>query len=123
MRIGDRLRKLRKKKNFSQGDIEKRTGLLRSYISRVENGHTVPSVQTLEKLTRALDIPLYQFFFEGNKAPEPPHLRRRKAAEQIALAEASGHPRFFRKLMRALRRMGEKDRQLLLHLAEKMASR
>ena len=48
MFIGDRLRVLREEKKFSQGEIEKRTGLLRSYISRVENGHTVPAVETLE---------------------------------------------------------------------------
>jgi len=46
--IGDRLKSLRESKDLSQGDIEKRTGLLRCYISRVENNHTVPSVGTLE---------------------------------------------------------------------------
>src|ERR1700746_1090612 len=60
MIIGDRLRALREDKKFSQGDIEKRTGLLRCYISRVENGHTVPAIETLEKMARALEIPLYQ---------------------------------------------------------------
>jgi hypothetical protein len=40
--IGDRLRAVREAKNLSQDDIEERTGLLRCYISRVENGHTVP---------------------------------------------------------------------------------
>ena len=53
MIIGDRLRVLREQKKFSQGEIEKRTGLLRCYISRVENGHTVPAVETLEKFARA----------------------------------------------------------------------
>ncbi len=55
MIIGDRLRALREEKKLSQGDIEKRTGLLRCYISRVENGHTVPAIETLEKLARALE--------------------------------------------------------------------
>ncbi len=36
MIIGERLRTLREQKNLSQGQIEKRTGLLRCYISRVE---------------------------------------------------------------------------------------
>jgi transcriptional regulator with XRE-family HTH domain len=65
MIIGDRLREMRVKKKLSQGDIEKRTGLLRCYSSRVENGHTVPAIETLEKLARALEIPLYQLFYEG----------------------------------------------------------
>ena len=60
MVIGDRLRTLREAKDLSQGDIEKRTGLLRCCLSRVENGHTVPSVETLEKFARALELPLYR---------------------------------------------------------------
>ena len=47
MVIGDRLKALREGKNLSQEDIEKRTGLLRVYISRVENGHTVPAIVTI----------------------------------------------------------------------------
>jgi transcriptional regulator with XRE-family HTH domain len=60
MIIGERLRALREEKKFSQGEVEKRTGLLRCYISRVENGHTVPAVETLEKFARALEVPMYQ---------------------------------------------------------------
>lgn len=70
MVIGERLRELRDLKKLSQGDIEKRTGLLRCYISRVENGHTVPNVETLEKCARALEVPLYKLFYEGDKPPE-----------------------------------------------------
>ena len=55
MIIGDRIRGMREEKKLSQGDIEKRTGLLRCYISRVENGHTVPAIETLEKIARALE--------------------------------------------------------------------
>jgi transcriptional regulator with XRE-family HTH domain len=72
MIIGERLRALREEKNFSQGDIEKRTGLLRCYISRVENGHTVPAVETLEKFARALEVPTYQLFYEGDEPPKHP---------------------------------------------------
>jgi len=60
--IGQKLREIRGSKNLSQGDIEQRTGLIRCYTSRVENGHTVPSNQTLEKYARALEVPLYQLF-------------------------------------------------------------
>jgi transcriptional regulator with XRE-family HTH domain len=67
--ISDRLRELRQEKKLPQGDIEKRTGLLRCYISRVENGHTAPAIETLEKLARALEVPLYQLFYDG--APPP----------------------------------------------------
>src|ERR1700688_4278062 len=68
MVIGNRLKELRESKKLSQGDIEKRTGLLRCYISRVENGHTVPAIETLEKMARALEVPMYRFFHEGEVA-------------------------------------------------------
>ena len=68
MVIGYRLKELRESKELSQGDIEKRTGLLRCYISRVENGHTVPAVSTLEKMARALEVPMYKLFHEGEAA-------------------------------------------------------
>jgi transcriptional regulator with XRE-family HTH domain len=70
MVIGDRMRALREEKNLSQGDIEKRAGLLRCDISRVENGHTTPSIETLEKLARALDIPMYQLFYDGEETKD-----------------------------------------------------
>jgi len=73
MIIGDRLKTLRESKSLSQGDIEKRTGLLRCYISRVENGHTDPSVETLEKLARAFEVPLYHLFYDGEEPPTLPN--------------------------------------------------
>ena len=63
MLIGDRLRAIREEKKLSQGDIEKRTGLFRCYVSRVENGHTVPAVETIEKFARALEVPIYYLFY------------------------------------------------------------
>jgi transcriptional regulator with XRE-family HTH domain len=69
MDIGDRLKTIRESKGMSQGDIEKRTGLLRCYISRVENEHSVPAIDTLEKLTRAMEIPMYQLFYDGGEKP------------------------------------------------------
>ncbi len=83
MIIGDRLREMRKEKKLSQGDVEKRTGLLRCYISRVENGHTVPAVETLEKLARAFEVPLYQLFYEGEAPPVLPNLLKRKSSDEI----------------------------------------
>jgi transcriptional regulator with XRE-family HTH domain len=67
MVIGERLKDLREEKNLSQGNIEKRTGLLRCYISRVENGHTVPAIETLEKMARAMEVPIYALFYDGEQ--------------------------------------------------------
>ena len=79
MYIAEKLRQFRESKNLSQGDIEKRTGLLRCYISRVENGHTVPAIETLEKLARALEVPMYKLFYDGEEPPKPLLPKRRNA--------------------------------------------
>lgn len=123
MIIGDRLRALREDKKLSQGDIEKRTGLLRCYISRVENGHTVPAVETLEKMARALEVPLYQLFYEGEEPPDLPNLPKRKAADDIAWGSSGKEARVLSKFRRLLGKIEEDDRRLLLHMAQKMASR
>lgn len=124
MVIGTRLRKLREERKLSQGDIEERTGLLRCYVSRVENGHTIPSIETLERLASALEIPLYQLFYEGNEPPPLPNLSRRKTTEELVLDEASQKElRFFEKVRHLLGRINERDRQLLLYMAQKLASR
>jgi transcriptional regulator with XRE-family HTH domain len=72
MVIGDRLRELRKAKNLTQADVEHRTGLFCCYISRVENGQTVPAVETLEKFARGLEVPMYQLFYDGEEPPKLP---------------------------------------------------
>ncbi len=123
MLLGDRLRALREARKLSQGDIEKRSGLKRSYISRVEGGHTIPSVETLEKWARALDIPLYQLFYEGEKPPRLLKLPWGKRTEEITWGRSKKELQVLQKLSRLLSRMRESDRQLLLHLAQKMAKR
>ncbi len=123
MIIGDRLRALREEKKFSQGDIEKRTGLLRCYISRVENGHTVPAIETLEKMARALEIPLYQLFYDGEEPPELPNLPKRRTSDEIAWGSSGKDARLLNKFRRLLGRVDEGDRKLLLYMAQKMANR
>jgi len=123
MIIGDRLREMRVEKKLSQGDIEKRTGLLRCYISRVENGHTVPAVETLEKLARAFDVPLYQLFYEGNEPPQVPNLLKRKSSDEMAWGSSGKEAMYLNKLRRALGKTGEDNRKLVMHMAQKMARR
>jgi transcriptional regulator with XRE-family HTH domain len=116
MLISEKLRQLRLAKNFSQGEVEKRTGLLRCYTSRVENGHTVPSVETLEKYACALEIPLYRLFYEDEKPARdvlPASALKNKTARLEELAP-------FAKAFRSLK---DKDRRLLLVLANHMAKK
>jgi transcriptional regulator with XRE-family HTH domain len=123
MVIGDRLRELRAEKKLSQGDIEKRTGLLRCYISRVENGHTVPAIETLEKLARALEVPLYLLFYDGDKPPQLPNLLKRKSSDDIVFGSSGKQAVYLRNLIKCLSKSSDADRKLLLSLAQKVATR
>ncbi len=122
MIIGDRLRELREGKKLSQGDIEKRSGLLRCYISRVENGHTVPAMETLEKLARALEVPLYQLFYEGEEPPKLPNLLKRKTADDIVWGSSGKQAVYLHKLRKCLSKAGDADRKLLLAMAQKLTT-
>jgi len=124
MRIGARLRELREKRGLSQGDVENATGLLRCYTSRVENGHTVPSIETLEKYAAAFEIPLYQLFYEGENPPPTPKLAPRKTLQQLAKepGETGAEARFLLKLSRLLSKAKEPDLAIFLAMARKLAS-
>ena len=118
MVIGNRLKELRESKNLSQGDIEKRTGLLRCYISRVENGHTVPAIETLEKMARALEVPMYRLFHDGEV---PAGLSKLKPPKNDEFGSKGARADYLSKLRRLLSKMEPKDQNLLLHMAQKVA--
>jgi transcriptional regulator with XRE-family HTH domain len=123
MIIGDRLRALREEKNLSQGDIEKRTGLIRCYVSRVENSHSVPAIETLEKFARALEVPMYQLFYDGEEPPKLPNLSTRKSSDKDAWGSAGKDAQYLKNLRRLLSKTDEEDRKLVMHMARKMARR
>jgi transcriptional regulator with XRE-family HTH domain len=112
MIIGDHLRLLREQKSFSQADIEQRTGLLRCYISRVENNHTTPSVETLEKLARAMDMHLYQVLYDGSEPPK--YTLDSKASARDGWGNSGKNARFLTKLRRYLSQMKPRDRSILM---------
>jgi transcriptional regulator with XRE-family HTH domain len=119
--IADRLRALRVAKELSQRDMEKRTGLLRCYISRAENGHTVPAIETIEKMARALEVPMCQVFYDGDQPPELPNLPKRKTSDDIAWGSTGKDARYLSKLRRLLAKTEEGNRKLILYMAQKMA--
>jgi transcriptional regulator with XRE-family HTH domain len=92
--------------------------LHRCYISRVENGHTVSNVDTLEKMARALEVPMYRLFTDEEKI-EKPEITHSKAEKALNKKRDAGLLPF----ANALSRMSDKDQRLLLHMASKMASR
>ena len=123
MLIGQKLREIREAKKMSQVEISEATGLVQPYVSRVENGHTVPAIETLEKLARALECPLYQLFYDGEEPPKLPNLPKGKSSDDIAWGSSGKDARYLNKLRRLLSKSDEADRKLLLHMAQKMANR
>jgi transcriptional regulator with XRE-family HTH domain len=118
MVIGERLRELREAKELSQGDMEKRTGLLRCYISRVENNHTVPAVDTLEKLARALEVPMYQLFHAGTASAE---VRKAKLEDDDDWGVTGRDGAYISQLAKALSQMTPADRNLIFAVARKVS--
>src|SRR5258708_5731187 len=121
MDIGHRLTSLREEKKLSQGDIEKRRGLLRCYVPGGETGHTVPAVETLEKFARALEMPFYQLMYDG-QAP-PALLKKGNRNRTAEWGNAGKDARFLNKLGRFLAEMNDGDRQLLLSFAQNVTKR
>lgn len=111
MKIGETIRNYRLQKGMSQGDIEKRTGLLRCYLSRVENGHTIPSLDTLAKIAGAMEVPLAQFFGGA-------HQNGHKAAPRLSEDEV----RFLTQIRRYSPSLNESDRKLVIAMVKKMAA-
>lgn len=124
MGIGERIREMRERRQLSQGDIEEKTGLLRCYISRVENGHTVPSLETLERFAGALDVPLYKLFYTAEE-PVPNHAGGNSSLELLSQQEGpeGAEARFLLKLRELQEHLSSTDRNVLLALAKKMAVR
>jgi len=111
MKIGTTIRTYRLQKGLSQGDIEKKTGLLRCYLSRVENGHTIPSLDTLSKIASSLDLPIAQFFADDS-------LGRQFNTQKLSDEEL----RFLTQIRRYSSNLNESDRKLLLAMVKKFAS-
>jgi len=121
MLIGQKLRELRAAKNMSQLEISQATGLVQPYVSRVENGHTVPGVETLEKWATALKIPLYQILYEGEEPPKPLKLSGNHKSELWGDSGRDSH--VLKRLRQFLARMNAREREILMSLATRMASR
>ncbi|MGH9574876.1 MAG: helix-turn-helix domain-containing protein [Candidatus Acidiferrales bacterium] len=120
MLIGERIRALREAKGLTQGDIEERSGLLRCYTSRVENGHTVPSLETIEKIARALDIPLYQIFYDGEKPPQIDPLVT-DARRKLPFGRSKSDAKYIQSLLRIVDAMGAASRKRLLKVAREIS--
>lgn len=121
MLIGQKLREIRESKKMSQVEISQATGLVQPYVSRVENGHTIPGVETLEKWASALKIPLYQILYDGEEPPKPLKLSGNHHSE--LWGNSGRQMQDLKRLRQYLAKMSEEERELLMSLAGRMATR
>jgi transcriptional regulator with XRE-family HTH domain len=121
--LAARIRAERKARNLSQADLERRTGFPRCRISYLENGRAVPTIETLEKISDALEIPLYQLFRDDERPAEGLFTPKRSAPGRSGRSRRAGQARFLREMRQHLERMREDDQDLLLYIARKMANR
>jgi transcriptional regulator with XRE-family HTH domain len=121
MLIGQKLREIRETQKMSQVEIAQATGLVQPYVSRVENGHTIPGVETLEKWASALKIPLYQILYDGDEPPKPLRLSGNHHSEVWGNSGRQMHD--LKRLRQYLAKMSEGERELLMSLAGRMATR
>jgi transcriptional regulator with XRE-family HTH domain len=118
--IGERLRALREEKKLSQGDIQEKTGLSRNYVSCVENGHTVPAVETLEKFARALEVPIYQLFYDGEKPPKLSNLSKHQTAKDDLWGSSGKDARMLHQFCQLFGKMEKENIELMLFTASNM---
>jgi transcriptional regulator with XRE-family HTH domain len=119
MLVGDRIRAISESKKLSQGDIEQRSQLLRCYISRVENSHTIPSIETLEKIARALEIETCQLFLDSDRAPKDLKLPKLKNGTSHLSAKEQRQAMEIGRLFTRIKR--PRDRQLVTLMVRKLA--
>ena len=118
--FGERLREIRRLKNLSQGDLEERTGLSRSYISRVEHGHTSPMLETVEKFARALEVPTYQLFYDGTGTPPQVITMNGNGNRRKEWGETGSDALYMHKLQTCLEQMSTEDRMILISVLQRM---
>src|SRR6202171_2584123 len=64
--IGKRIRQLRESRGITQSQLQARSRVSRSYLSRIESGQMTPSLGALEKISEALGIGLNRFFLSAS---------------------------------------------------------
>jgi transcriptional regulator with XRE-family HTH domain len=121
--VGARLRAERKSRNLSQADLERRTGLARCRLSWLENGRAVPTIETLEKISDALEIPVYRLLYDGDESVQVANASRKVAPDGNRRRSRKNGVRLLRELRKQVSRMREDDQHLLLFIARKMAGR
>jgi transcriptional regulator with XRE-family HTH domain len=121
MLIGQKLKEIREAKKMSQVEVSEATGLVQPYVSRVENGHTIPGLETLEKWASALKVPLYQILYDGEEPPKP--LKLSSDSHRQLWGNSGRETHELKRLRQYLSKMNEGERELLLSLAGRIASR
>jgi transcriptional regulator with XRE-family HTH domain len=119
--IGDRLRTLHKRKKLTQSEVARKTGLLRCNVGRLENRKAAPTVATLEKMAHALEIPMFQLFYDCEPSPKPVSLPRSRSTKDKGWGSSGKDARMLAQFCHLFNRMSESDVGLILLIAKEMS--
>ncbi len=64
VKLGERIREIRVKKNMSQNDLAIECDFEKASMSRIESGQANPTVRTLYKICKALNIKMVDLFVD-----------------------------------------------------------
>lgn len=108
---------------MTRADVERTSGLLRTYVARVELGQLVPSLEALERFAAALEVPLYWLFYveESQDGSVPSYPRRHLPKPQQEGKPSGDEARFLMKLAQTTGRRVEADPAYLLDFARQLA--
>jgi transcriptional regulator with XRE-family HTH domain len=110
--IGARILEFRKQRGLSQDDVQRATGFSHAYISNVERGQTLPSLESIERFADALQVPLSELFRSG------------EAGSKTRTTDPASDPSDLLALLRAhVGTMTAKQREILLALALRLAEK
>jgi len=89
--IGREVRSFRKAKGTTVSELSESTGLSIGMLSKIENGNTSPSLQTLQTLANALSVPLTSFFRQFEERREAVHTKAGQGVKTDREGTRAGH--------------------------------
>jgi transcriptional regulator with XRE-family HTH domain len=84
MRMAVRIQRIRLECSVTLEDLEAKTGLAKGLVARLEKGQEVPTLEMLDTLAQALDVPIHVFFYDTAARELTPRLTPRLALKELA---------------------------------------
>jgi len=95
MKVGSVIQEIRRRKSISQGDLAKRLKISQTYLSQIEGDKKMPSMEILQEISEALEIPVYYLLFKGLEVEKDIVPEKRDAYKTLSPAISSMIEGFF----------------------------